>query len=90
MIGTVTTTASDTHRAIDAVWRIESAKLIAGYSLIEVKSLAEAIEWAKRAPMDTDGTDAELEIRQLFELEDFAPGDAIEHHRKVQDILTKK
>ena len=68
----------------------ESKELISGYWLIQAKSLAEAIEWAKRAPMDTDGTDAELEIRQLFELEDFAPGDAIEHHRKVQDILTKK
>ena len=46
----------------------ETKELIAGFWLIQVKSLDEAIEWMKRAPM---GGDAELEIRQVFEAEDF-------------------
>jgi hypothetical protein len=50
----------------------ESKELIAGYWLIQVKSKEEAIEWAKRAPNPAgEGKDGEIEIRQLFELEDF-------------------
>jgi hypothetical protein len=66
--------------------------LIAGYWVIQVKSKAEAIEWAKRVPFDGDpgDGDAEIEIRQLFELDDFAPGEAIEQHRKLGDELAKK
>jgi hypothetical protein len=49
----------------------ETKELIAGYSMIQVKSREEAIEWAKRWPaLDGDG-DVELEIRQVFEAEDF-------------------
>jgi hypothetical protein len=68
----------------------EAKELIAGYWLIQAKSLADAIEWAKRAPMDVDGQDAEIEIRQLFELEDFEQGEAIEHHRRIQEELARK
>jgi hypothetical protein len=46
----------------------ETKELLAGFWLIQVKSLEEAIEWVKRAPMDED---TELEIRQVFEAEDF-------------------
>lgn len=46
----------------------ETKELIAGFWLIQVKSLEEAIEWFKRAPM---GGDTELEIRQVFEADDF-------------------
>jgi hypothetical protein len=67
----------------------ETKELIAGYWLIQARSLAEAVEWAKRAPMDADGQDAEIEIRPLFELEDFAPGDAVEHHRRIGQELAK-
>jgi hypothetical protein len=45
----------------------EAKELIAGYWLIQVKSKDEAVEWAKRAPF----RDGEVEIRQVFELEDF-------------------
>jgi hypothetical protein len=45
----------------------ETKELIAGYWIWQVKSLAEAIEWLKRAPFE----DAEVEIRQVFEAEDF-------------------
>ena len=48
----------------------ESKELIAGFWLLQVKSKEEAIEWIKRAPFDGD---SEVEIRQLFEAEDFGP-----------------
>ena len=49
----------------------ETKELIAGYALIEVKSREEAIEWVKKWPaIDMDG-DVELEVRQIFEAEDF-------------------
>jgi hypothetical protein len=48
----------------------EAKELIAGFWLWEVKSMDEAVEWAKRCPNPT-GTEGELEIRQVFEAEDF-------------------
>lgn len=48
----------------------ETKELIAGYWLWKVGSLEEAIEWAKRCPNPT-GEESELEIRQVFEAEDF-------------------
>jgi len=48
----------------------EAKELIAGFWLIEVKSKDEAIEWVKRAPNPT-GEESEIEIRQVFEAEDF-------------------
>ena len=49
----------------------ETKELIAGYWLWQVKSKAEAIEWVKRCPNPFPGTDCEIEIRQVFEAEDF-------------------
>ena len=51
----------------------ETRELVAGFWLIQVKSKEEAIEWMKRCPNPSDGP-SEIEIRQVFELEDF--GDA--------------
>jgi hypothetical protein len=52
----------------------ETKELVAGYWLIQVKSKAEAIEWARRSPPpDGPGKDAEIEIRQVFEAADFVP-----------------
>jgi hypothetical protein len=51
----------------------EAKELIAGFWLWQVKSKEEAIEWLKRCPNPHDG-DSEIEIRQLFEAEDFGPG----------------
>jgi|SRR3954463_12062145 len=48
----------------------ETKELIAGFWLIQVKSKEEAIEWVKRCPNPLDG-EAEIEIRQVFEAEDF-------------------
>jgi len=71
----------------------ETKELVAGYWLIQAKSLEEAVEWARRAPMDADpamGTEAEIEIRQLFELDDFAPGEAIDRARALEKDLAKR
>ncbi|MHC8371856.1 YciI family protein [Pseudomonas sp. MDT1-85] len=46
-------------------------ELIAGYWLWQVKSKEEAIEWVKRCPNPMPGTEAEIEIRQVYEAEDF-------------------
>jgi hypothetical protein len=53
----------------------EAKELIAGYWIIQVKSKAEAVEWAKRVPLDADpsATRGEIELRQIFETADFAP-----------------
>jgi len=50
----------------------ETKELVAGYWLWKVKSKAEAIEWVKRCPNPTGG-EAEIEIRQVFEADDFGP-----------------
>jgi hypothetical protein len=49
----------------------EAKELIAGFWLIQVKSKEEAIEWVKRIPNPMPGTESEVEIRQVFEAEDF-------------------
>ena len=68
----------------------ETKELIAGYTLIQVKSRDEAMEWARRFPAPFgEGQDGEIEIRQLFELEDFAQGDAVERFRAM-DAAPKK
>lgn len=67
----------------------ESKELIAGYWIIQVKSLEEAIEWAKRAPNPQE-QDGEIEIRQFFELEDFGPSEAVERAREMGKELSKK
>jgi hypothetical protein len=50
----------------------EAKEIIAGYTILQVKSLEEAIEWVKRSPT-CSADDYEVEIRQIFEMEDFAP-----------------
>jgi hypothetical protein len=49
----------------------ETKELIAGFWLIQAKSKEEAIEWIKRAPNPSPGEEPEIEIRQVFEAEDF-------------------
>jgi len=62
----------------------EAKELIAGYTLIQVKSREEAREWARRFPNPAlEGKDGEIEVRQLFELEDFGTSEAIERFRKI-------
>jgi hypothetical protein len=69
----------------------ETKELIAGYWLIQVKSKEEAVDWAKRAPSPHgEGAEGEIELRQLFELEDFGPSPAIEDARRLESELAKK
>lgn len=69
----------------------ETKELIAGYWVINVKSKEEAIEWAKRAPNPHgEGRETEIEVRQFFELEDFAPSAAVEQHRALEKKLEEK
>ncbi|HYO16915.1 MAG TPA: YciI family protein [Thermoanaerobaculia bacterium] len=60
----------------------ETKELVAGFWIFNVKSKEEAIEWVKRAPNPMPGTESEIEIRQIFEEEDF--GDLVE---KVPEVF---
>ncbi|WP_434707357.1 YciI family protein [Pseudomonas sp. R1-1] len=62
--------SGDKRSVIDGPF-IETKELIAGYWVWEVKSKEEAIEWVKRCPNPMPGTEAEIEIRQIFTAEDF-------------------
>ena len=63
----------------------EAKELIAGYWIIEVKSLDEAIEWVKRVPNPT-GVESQIEIRQVFEAEDFDMSDELlEQNRRLRE-----
>jgi len=62
----------------------ETKELIAGFWLFQVKSKEEAIEWIKRAPFDGG---AEIEIRQVFEPDDFAANDPTGEIRQAEERL---
>jgi len=62
--------SGDQRTVIDGPF-IETKELIAGFWIWQVKSKEEAIEWVKRCPNPMPGTEAEIEIRQVFEAEDF-------------------
>ena len=65
--------ADGTRRVLDGPFT-ESKELIAGYTLIQARSRDEALEWSRRFPNPTlHGSACEIEVRQLFEDEDFAP-----------------
>jgi len=63
----------------------ETKELIAGFWLWQVRSLEEAIEWVKRCPNPMEG-ESEIEIRQVFELEDFAPVMSDEEREREQRL----
>lgn len=67
----------------------ETKELIAGYTIIQVKSREEALEWARRFP-NPHSEDCEIEIRQLFELEDFVQGEAIDRFRDMGVAAAKQ
>lgn len=60
----------------------EAKELIAGYTLIQVKSREEAMEWSRRFP-NPAVQDGEIEVRQLYELDDFPHSAAIERFREM-------
>src|SRR6184192_1142040 len=79
--GARVTFAGSTRTVIDGPFA-ETKELIAGFWLWQVQSKEEAIEWVKRCPNPTEGA-AEIEIRQVFEAEDF--GDAFTPELREQE-----
>ena len=62
----------------------EAKELIAGYTLIQVGSREEALEWTRRFPAPFEGPEAcEIEVRQVYELEDFPQGEGIDRFREL-------
>jgi hypothetical protein len=77
----------------------ESKELVAGCWIIEAKSMAEAIEWAKRVPFEAGGAhgyereygpEGEIETRQLFEFDEFGKGPAVDRARELEKKLAQK
>lgn len=64
----------------------ESKELIAGFWMIRADSLADAVAWAKRAPFP----EGEIEVRQVFEVEDFAPSDPTGELRAAEERLRER
>jgi hypothetical protein len=66
----------------------ETKELLAGYWVWQVKSLDEAIEWVKRIPNPDEGTEAEVEIRPVFEADDF--GDSLTPELREQEARLRE
>ena len=79
--------SGDKRTVIDGPFA-ETKELVAGYWVLQCKSLEEAIAWIKRCP-NPHTEDGEIEIRQVFELEDFGESEAIEHHRRLSEQIGK-
>lgn len=80
--------SGDKRTVIDGPFA-ETKELVAGYWILQCKSLAEAVEWIRRCP-NPHKEDGEIEIRQMFELEDFGASEAVEHHRRLAEQIAKK
>ncbi len=74
------------RRVVDGPFA-EAKELIAGYTLIQVRSREEAMEWARRfpAPMG-EGVEAVLEVRQLYDLDDLPQTESLERFRELEAI----
>jgi hypothetical protein len=71
---------SGTRTIVDGPFT-EAKELVAGYTLIQAKSVEEAREWSRRFPLPGD---AVIEVRQLFELDEFAPSEAVDDFRRMR------
>jgi hypothetical protein len=67
----------------------ETKELIAGFWVIQVKSKEEAIEWVKRSPNPSPGEESEIEIRQVFEADDFGAEFTPELREQEERIRTQ-
>jgi hypothetical protein len=82
--------AGGKRRVVDGPFA-ETKELIAGYTVIQVKSREEAMEWARRFPNPSiDGGEAEIEVRPLYELEDFGDSEGIERFREMDKERARK
>ncbi len=62
----------------------ETKELVAGYTIIQVRSREEALEWTRRFPAPFgEGEEGQIEVRQLYELDDFGPSDAVDRFREM-------
>jgi hypothetical protein len=71
----------------------QAKEIVAGYWILQVKSMDEAIEWAKRLPFEAGGepeAEGEIEVRQMFELEEFGESPAVERGRQLEREPPKK
>jgi hypothetical protein len=65
----------------------EAKELIAGYTMIQVRSREEAIEWSSRFPNPAGkGKEAVIELRQLIELDEFPPSEALEQMKAIDSL----
>jgi hypothetical protein len=70
----------------------ESKELIAGFWIFQTRSLEECIEWVKRCPNPHPGQESEIEIRQIFEMEDFGPAltpELREQEKRIGEGITE-
>jgi hypothetical protein len=67
----------------------ETNELVAGFWLWQVKDINEAVEWARRCPDPMPGEESQLELRPVFETEDFAESDPTGKHRDNEAELRK-
>ena len=70
----------------------ETKELVAGFWLFQCKSMAECIEWVKRCPNPMPNEDSDIEIRQIFEAEDFGPAftpEMREYERRIGEQMAK-
>jgi hypothetical protein len=75
--------SGDKRTVIDGPFA-ETKEVVAGFTIIQVKSLAEAIEWVKRAPNVCSNGEAEIEIRKVMDVEDF--GDAFTPNPEIAKV----
>jgi hypothetical protein len=72
------------RRVIDGPFA-ETKELIAGYTLIQVASREEALEWSRRFPAPFEGPEpCEIEVRPVYELDDFPQSDSVERFRELE------
>ncbi|QKH38477.1 YciI family protein [Achromobacter pestifer] len=61
----------------------ETKELIAGYTMIQVRTREEAMQWALRFPEPFPGQPCAVEVRQVFELDEFGPSEGVERYRQI-------
>lgn len=74
--------AGGTRRVVDGPFT-ELKELIGGYTMIQVRSREEALEWTRRFPAPFENLEGHIEVRRLFELEDFGDGPEVERFREL-------
>jgi hypothetical protein len=72
------------RRVVDGPFA-EAKELIAGYTLIQVRNREEALEWSRRFPNPAGkGQEAVIELRQLIELDEFPPSEALDKFKQME------